>query len=305
MTVAAVKKDWNVSELLDWSMHYLSEKQFDNPRLNVEWLLCHTLNCKRIDLYANYDRPMGKKELEEFKSLLLRRINHEPLQYIIGTAEFMGLTFEVNANVLIPRPDTELLVEKTLELCKHRGNGIVHILDVGTGSGALCVSIAFYLEKYNIPYSITALDISEKALTLAKLNADRIVGEGKIKFIFGNILNENSNSDLFQSFEIIVSNPPYISDQEFALLPNEVKDHEPEAALKADATGLVFYKHVARAAKSFFRSNLTKKHVIFEVGYNQSEDVKKILEENGFETEVYKDYHQIDRVVCGNLKTEN
>ncbi|MBL7994086.1 peptide chain release factor N(5)-glutamine methyltransferase [bacterium] len=305
MTVGAAKKTWNVSELLGWSIHYLSEKQFDNPRLNAEWLLCHTLKCKRIDLYAHYDRPMVKKELEAFKALLLRRINHEPLQYIIGTTEFMGLTFEVNPDVLIPRPDTELLVEKTLDLCKHNYDEKVYILDIGTGSGALCVSLAFFLEKYNIPFSITALDISEKALALAKHNADRIVGEGKIKFFLGNILDEDSHSDLFQSFDIIVSNPPYISDHEFALLPKEVKDYEPEIALKADAAGLVFYKHVARAAKLFFRSNLTKKHVIFEVGYNQSEQVKKILAGSGFEIEVYKDYHQIDRVVCGSLQVEN
>lgn len=305
MSVTTEKKKWNVNELLDWSIGYLSEKQFENPRLNVEWLLCHTLGCKRIDLYANYDRPLDKKELEEFKSILLRRINHEPLQYITGETEFMGLTFKVNPDVLIPRPDTELLVEKTLDLCKHNGYEKVYILDIGTGSGALCVSLAFFLEKYNIPYSITALDISEKALTLAQQNANRIVGEGKINFIFGNILEENSASELFHSFDVIVCNPPYISDKEFALLPKEVRDHEPKLALKADDNGLVFYKHIVGVAQSFFRSNLTQKHVLFEVSYNQAEDVKKMLEERGFETKVFKDYHQIDRVVSGSLKIEN
>lgn len=301
MSMQEPKKSWNVGELLDWSMRYLSEKQFENPRLNVEWLLCHTLQCKRIDLYTNYDRPLDKKELEQFKVRLRRRVDQEPLQYIVGSTDFMGLAFEVNMDVLIPRPDTETLVEKTLEICKNSTYDALHILDVGTGSGVIGVSLAFYLEKYLIPCSVTALDISEKALTVAKRNSERILGYKKINFVLGNIFDEEGMKPLHDSFDVIVSNPPYISEDEYAVLPREVKAYEPELALKAPDNGLAFYKHISRNAKIFFRSDLTKKHVIFEAGYSQAEDVKEILTGQGFGVSVFKDYQQVDRVVCGSI----
>ena len=302
MSVQEAKKNWNVREILDWSVQYLTDKNFENPRLNVEWLLCHTLQCKRIDLYADHDRPLNKTEIELFKSNLLRRVAQEPLQYIIGTTEFMGLTFEVTTDVLIPRPDTEILVEKTLEACRAINNVPVRILDVGTGSGAIAVSLAFYLRKHLIPYSITALEISEKALGVAKLNAEKIMGDDSINFFHGNVFEPSSVKDLYGSFDVIVSNPPYISDKEYEFLPKEVRDHEPAIALRASDEGLVFYKHIAGAAKLFFHSNLSKKHVFLEVGYDQADKVRSFLIEQSFETNVFKDYHKIDRVVCGILK---
>lgn len=305
MSVAEAKKNWNVGELLNWSINYLSEKQFENPRLNVEWLLCHTLQCKRIDLYTNYDRPLDKIELDQFKTQLLRRVGQEPLQYIVGSAEFMGLTFEVNADVLIPRPDTETLVERTLEICKENKQEAVHVLDIGTGCGAISVALVYYLEKYSIPCSLTALDISEKALEVARRNSENILGKEKINFVRGNILEENTIKDLYHSFDVIVSNPPYISDEEYSLLPSEVKNHEPEIALKAADNGFVFYNHIVKTAKTFFRSNLTKKYVIFEVGYNQAPEVSTILTNRGFDVRVYKDYHQVDRVISGRLNEQN
>ena len=305
MSVTESQKTWNVGELLTWSTRYLSEKEIDSPRLNVEWLLSHTLRCKRIDLYTNYDRPLNQAELTEFKSMLLRRIAHEPLQYIVGTAEFMGLTFEVNTDVLIPRPDTELLVEKTIELCLNNIGATVRILEIGTGSGNISISIAFYLEKKGIPHTITALDISEKALILARRNSERVSGSENINFVFGNIFDETTMAFPLHSFDVIVSNPPYVSDEEFMLLPKEVKDHEPVIALKADENGFAFYNYITKNAKSFFSSNLTKKHVIFEVGYNQAEKVKQCLAEHGFEVKIFKDLGHINRVVCGSLNEQN
>lgn len=306
MSVAEVKKNWNVSDLMEWSIRYMSEKNFDNPRLNVEWLLCHTLQCKRIDLYANYDRPLDKKELSEFKTQLLRRVDQEPLQYIIGSAEFMGLTFEVSPDVLIPRQDTETLVEKCIEICaKNKNDEPLRIFDIGTGSGAIGISLAYYLSQKGIPHIVTALDISKEALAVAQKNAKRILSEDKIEFIEGDIFNENTLSRFYHAFDLIVSNPPYISETEYALLPQEIRDYEPTVALKAEDDGLCFYKQIAGSALKFFRSNLPKKTVLFEVGYRQAIDVRRILTQHRFEVEVFKDYHQIERVVCGTLKTQN
>lgn len=301
MSVQEAKKSWNVGEILDWSVQYLTDKAFENPRLNVEWLLCHTLQCKRIDLYADHDRPLNKTEIESFKANLLRRVDREPLQYIIGSADFMGLTFDVTTDVLIPRADTEILVEKALEICRQKHGETVKILDIGTGSGAIAISIAYYLRKYAIPNSVTALDISEKAIEVAKTNSEKILGDHSINFVHGNILKELSLNDLHGSFDVIVSNPPYISAKEYDVLPKEVREHEPAIALRAADDGLVFYQQIARTAKLFFHSNLSKKHVFLEVGYDQADIVGRFLTEQGFAVSVFKDYNKIDRVVCGTL----
>lgn len=295
------KKNWTSGEIINWSVKYLADKGFENPRLNIEWLLCHVLECRRIDLYVDHDRPLSKEETEQFKSILLRRVGHEPLQYIVGSADFMGLTFDVTPDVLIPRADTECLVETTLELCKSLKETPIRILDIGTGSGAIAISLAHYLKKYSLPFSIAALEKSEKAIGIAKRNSDKILGENVVRFVHGDILNVNSIQELFHSFDIVVSNPPYVSEKEYELLPKEVKDHEPVLALKAAEDGLEFYKKIAETAKDFFCSNLSKKHVILEVAYDQAPRVRTLLTERGFDVKTYKDYHQIDRVVCGCL----
>jgi release factor glutamine methyltransferase len=301
MSEQETKKSWDLGGILDWSTGYLAEKGFENPRLNVEWLLCHVLNCKRIDLYAEHDRPLSKSEIEKFKTFLLRRVDHEPLQYIVGSTEFMGLPFEVTTDVLIPRPDTECLVEATLEICKSIKESPVRILDIGTGSGAVAISVAYYLRKYSIPFVVTALDISGKAIAIAKKNSEKILGGNGINFAEGNILDISSVQELFHSFDVIVSNPPYVSDKEFEVLPPEVKKYEPALALKAKDDGLEFYKKIAERGKDFFHSNLSKKHVILEVAFDQAPQVRSLLVEKGFDVTFYKDFQRIDRVVCGSL----
>lgn len=293
------KKNWKLGEILGWSVEFLTGKQFENPRLNVEWLLCHALNCKRIDLYADFDRPLTKSEIDRFKTILLRRVDHEPLQYIVGTTDFMGLTFEVTTDVLIPRPDTERVVEIALDVCRSVQTEAVRILDIGTGSGAIAISLVHYLRKYSIPYAMTALDISSKALEVAVRNANAILGENDIRFEQGDLLSGTGIEKLHGSFDMIISNPPYISEEEFAVLPKEVKEHEPALALKAEENGLAFYRKIAEVSKHFFHSKLSKKHVILEVGYDQAQRVKGILVQHGYDVTLYKDYHQVDRVVCG------
>ncbi len=291
-------------DLMEWTTPYLSEKRIENSRLNVEWLLCHTLQCKRVDLYADHDRPLNKNELEDFKAALKRRVDHEPLQYITGSAEFMGLTFEVGPDVLIPRPDTEVLVEKTLEVC--RGDVFrerpIYILDIGTGSGAIAVSLAFFLKKNSIPCEITALDVSSKAIQVAQRNAERILPPGSVNFLCGNILDESIGNAFVHPFDVIVSNPPYISDKEFNELPEEIKNFEPHEALKAEEEGLIFFRHISKTAIKLFRQNGKENFLLFEVGYDQAQEVRKIMLENSFsDIEIVDDYHHVERVVKGIL----
>jgi release factor glutamine methyltransferase len=304
LAVDEAKKIWTVRDLMEWTTPYLSERHFENSRLNVEWLLCHTLQCQRVDLYADYERPLDKTELESFRTNLKRRTAHEPLQYIVGSAEFMGLNFEVDREVLIPRSDTEILVEKTLEICKTfaRASETLSLLDIGTGSGAIAVSVAYFLKKQSIPFVITAIDSSPKAIALAQRNAERIIKSESIHFICGNIFDDSDLEESADAFDIIVSNPPYISDQEFDELPEDVKNYEPHEALRAEDNGLAFYKHISKIAPKLFRSANAKRILLFETGYDQAAQVKKIMLENNFtDIEIVKDYQQVERAVKGTL----
>lgn len=282
---------------MEWTTSYLADKHIDNPRLNVEWMLSDTLGCKRLDLYMDQDRPLSANELVLFKSRLLRRANHEPLQYIIGRTEFMGLTLEVNPSVLIPRPDTELLVEKALE-CAAGMSEPLRILDIGTGSGAVAISLAAFLRRRGIPARIAGLDIRPEAVDLAKRNATRLLGEGSVHFLVADVL---SADDMFGGpFDVIVSNPPYISDTEFDVLPAEVREYEPHDALRAADNGLIFYKHISNLCKRLFDPAGHVRACLFEVGYNQADEVRRIMVGEGFQSvTVYHDYGGRDRVVKG------
>src|SRR6266478_6293506 len=165
MEITTDKKPWTVLSLLNSSAGYLLENGFDSPRLTSELLLSHVLHCSRVDLYLNFDKPVSPEERARFKQLFRRRVQHEPVQYILGTTEFMGLSFHVDKRVLIPRPETEVLVEQALALS--RAEGLAHILDIGTGSGNIAVSLAHHLPGCNVD----AVDSSTDALEVALLNA--------------------------------------------------------------------------------------------------------------------------------------
>ncbi len=283
------KKIWNIKEMLDWTTQYLSEKKFENPRTNVEWLLSHILGCKRLDLYVNFDRPLNKAEIEKFKALLKRRLTNEPLQYIVGSTEFMGLKMDVNPSVLIPRPDTETLVEKTLDACQKLGLEKIHITDIGTGSGAVAIALGHFLKKAKIDCQLTAIDINEEALRVARSNAAR--ADCTIEFLKLDILKEP-----IPRSDILVSNPPYISETEFLLLDEEVRNFEPREALWADDNGLAFYKRIIDIA-----NHQKVLQVLVEVGYDQAQKVARLFKEKDVSVEIYKDYQGTDRVVHGIL----
>ena len=267
-------KIWTVLELITWSTAHLQEKKIDEARLTVELMLAHALKMKRIQLYMNFDKPMTAEELASYKVLLKRRLNREPVQYILGETEFMGFPFTVDARVLIPRPETETLVEETVRCLKNlpRNGEPLAVLDVGTGSGCIAVSCAKLLPGTDV-YGI---DVSPDALEVAALNAER--NAVPVRFSPADIF---SDMPLVSSrkFDAIVSNPPYISADVYATLQPEITDFEPRAAETDGADGLSFYRRLAVVGKSMLADD---GFLALEHAYDQQEDVAGILADAGW-----------------------
>lgn len=283
--VAAPKKIWTILDLLNWGTAYLTEKGFDESRLTIELLLTHVLHIQRIQLYTNFDRPLQESELAAFKDLLKLRLAHKPVQYILGTTEFMGLPFTVDSRVLIPRPETELLVEHTLQQLRKRfsENEKINIVDLGTGSGCIAISLCTMLTNAEC----IAIDCSDEALEVARHNATINTVETKIQFQKKNIFTLDSEVT-YKPVECIISNPPYISAAEFEKVAPEVSQFEPPLALTDKKDGLSFYPALGRYATQYLKSGgiLSVEHQ-----YDQSEAVQNIFQANGLAViEVVKDY---------------
>jgi release factor glutamine methyltransferase len=288
MEAATEQRSWTVLSLLDSSTAYLLDRGVESPRLTAELLLAHVLHCTRVQLYLNFDKPASAGERSSFKELLRRRAAHEPLQYILGTAGFMGLTFHVDGRVLIPRPETELLVEMALALS--RSQPVPGILDIGTGSGNIAVSLAHCIPGCRV----LAIDASEEALEVARRNAGGNGVAERITFRPADILRDDTSFPE-APFDLIVSNPPYISTEEFALLAPEIRDHEPKMATGDGGDGLTFYRKIASRGLSLLRP---EGHVIVEHAYNQQEDVLGIFRGAGYaEVTGSRDYAGVPRVV--------
>jgi len=279
-----------VLESLQLSTDFLEKKGIESPRLNAELLLSEILKCKRLDLYLKFDQPLKENEVGIYREWIARRGKFEPLQYIIGNVEFYGLPFKVTPDVLIPRPETEILVEEVIKFCKNKTG--LKILDIGTGSGNIPIALAKNLNDAEL----TAIDISEKALSIARENAVANGVEEKIHFITADVKNYVSA----HQFDILVSNPPYVSKEEYPVLQNEIKNYEPMIAVTDLNDGLDFYRTIAERAKILLKSN---GKIFLEVGKDQAKYAANILEQNDF-INIYfvKDYQQIDRVVVGEMK---
>lgn len=283
-------KIWRILDILKLSENLLREKNIEKPRLNAELLLCDTLQTERIRLYLDFEKPLTESELNDFRSKIKRRINHEPLQYITGKTEFYELKFTVNPAVLIPRQETEILVEKTLEVI-NSCNPNPKILEIGTGSG--CISIAL---AANCDCSIDAIDTSSDAIVTAKLNSANNNTTGRINFQTKNILTDFKN---FDNYEIVVSNPPYIPLKDMSGLQNEVKDYEPASALTDNSDGLTFYRKIIELAKN----TSSEVKVLLEIGDNYKINVDNLLKENSInDFSFYKDLIGIDRVLYFEMK---
>ena len=283
-----------VLESIKLSTEYLQKKGVESPRINAELLLANILNCKRLDLYLKFDQPLKEEEINLYREFISRRGKFEPLQYITGSVEFFGLEFKVNKSVLIPRPETEILVETVIYSADKEEN--IDILDIGTGSGNIAVSVAKNLPNSNI----SAIDNSSEALMVAKENAKLNSVANRINFINDSILNGIIYSA--KKYDIVVSNPPYIPVDEFQNLQPELKVYEPRTALTDEGDGFLFFRIISSKTKNMLKE---KGKLFFEVGKDQYKQVENILLENDFRNvTVKKDYLNIERVVYGEFEPE-
>lgn len=281
-----------VLEALNLSTDYLSKKNIESARLNAELMLAHILKCKRLELYLMFDRPLDDNELHQYRTFLSRRAQREPLQYILGEVEFFNIRLKVNRSVLIPRPETEVLVEKIIDEFKEKTD--IRFLDIGVGSG----NISIALLKNITQAKAIAIDISEEALALAKKNSEMNEVQDRIELIKFDILNENIET--LGKFDLIVSNPPYVSAMDFETLEPELKVYEPTIALTDMYNGFTFYKKIIQISSSLLNS---KGKIYFEIGKDQSDEIKNMMVEKGFDNIiVIKDYQDIDRIISGEIK---
>lgn len=278
-----------IREILIKYMEKLSSIS-DTPKLDTEILLQKALgDVDRLYIQLNLDKKLSDEELKCFNEMINDRLNGRPIAYIVKNREFMALDFYVEEGVLIPRPDTEPLVEEVIELSK--GMKDVTIVDIGTGSGAISVSLAKYI-KNSYVYS---LDISDKALSIGKKNAVNNEVDDKIEFIKSDVFTGIKDRNL--KLDIIVSNPPYIKKEDIKTLHTQVKDYEPYIALEGGEDGLDFYRIITEKSLKYLKSNGI---LAFEVGHDQANDVCTIMENHGYK-KIYtkKDLQGIDRVVIG------
>lgn len=282
-------KIWTIRKVLEWTVERFSQMGITaSPRLDAEVLLAHTLNTKRIHLYTDYDKPLTTDELASFRNYVRRRLAREPVAYIIGKREFWSLTLNVNPAVLIPRPETEILVETALALAKAIENPL--IVDVGTGSGAIAIALALEVPQARV----IAIDYSEAALGIARQNA--IQCGAKITFLRGDLLDPLPDE---LKPQLIVSNPPYIPSCEIEQLAPEVKDWEPRVALDGGADGLSV---IRRLISSAIQRLSSLGWLCLEIGSAQAASVQKLLGSYGFQSvKTRSDLNGLPRVTFGKM----
>lgn len=286
-------KSWRIIDIINWGSKYLKSKGIDEARLTIELMLCHVLKCRRIDLYIDFERPLTKAELEELRNILKRRLKREPLQYIIGKTEFMGFEFKISPDVLIPRPETEILVETAIKAIREEflSETVVKVLDIGTGSGNIAISIAGFLGE---KVQVLGIDLSDKAIQIAEENVS-LNNVKNVQFIHFDFFDADFENKFQNQFNVIVSNPPYISAEEFETLQEEIKNHEPRIALTDEADGLSFYRRLADVSRKIISNHGI---ILAEMAYNQAEKVKEIFKNAGYtEIKTFKDYLGFERVI--------
>lgn len=277
-------KDWTVLSMIEWGTDFFSKKGIPDPRLSIEWLLADTLDVKRLDLYLKFDRPLSPKELDYIRPLVKRRAAHEPLQYIIGFTEFMNARIEVTPDVLIPRIETEQLVE--IILARHDDQESQEVLDIGTGSG--CIPIALNMERPG--WKLTALDISDDALKIAQQNAE--LNNTSISFRQGNILDWQEIS-FEDQFDIIVSNPPYVLPEEKEMLEPQVIKHEPATALFCEDINKM-YQYIIDFSDRQLKNN---GWLYLEIHEHYSEQLLSLFDKKKWQVSLLKDYENKPRFI--------
>jgi release factor glutamine methyltransferase len=282
--------EWTIANLLKWTTSYFGSHKVDNPRMTAEILLAHALKTKRIDLYLQFDKPLSQQELSKFKTLIKRRIRHEPVAYITGSREFWSLDLTITKDVLIPRPDTECLVETALPLLPDKKTAPPkHILELGTGSGAIIIALA----SERPGHLFFASDISVPSADLAKKNAASHRMQHAIHFFCSNWFKALIQKPLF---DIILSNPPYIPSGAIHTLAPEIYKFEPLMALDGDHDGLAAIGEIIESADSYLKQG---GYLLLEMGYDQTNQVADIADRCGSyeDKEFLKDYAGHHRVV--------
>ena len=281
---------WTIGRLLKWTEHFFAGKGIESPRLDAEVLLVHLLKKERIYLYVHFDEPLEPRELAAFRELVKKRAARVPVALILGEKEFMGLRFKVTEATLVPRPDTEILVQAAAERLGKR-EGALRFADIGTGTGAVVLSVLHLLAEKDV--AAETVDISGAARAVAEENAAALGLSDRVTFHTGDLLEP-----LAGQFDAILSNPPYIPDGEIAGLAPEVQGHEPIIALAGGADGLDFYRRLSADAPA----RLTEGGFLaFEVGIHQADAVAALMRESPLigRTEILRDYAGIARVVVG------
>lgn len=285
----------NIQELRKIGRNKLVENNIDDAYTKVDILLQFLLKMNKTELIVNQEKELSKKDENKYLKYIEEIVNGKPIQYITKVQEFMNLKFYVDENVLIPQPDTEILVEETINRINEiKEEKIIKVLDVCTGSGAIAVSIKKYANEMNKNVEMYATDISETAIRIAKKNAKK--NDVKVNFILSDMFKNIKEKE----FDIIVSNPPYIETKIIPTLPKEVQD-EPHIALDGGEDGLKFYEIIAQNANKFIKE---KGQILLEIGYNQKESVMKVFEDTKkyYCISCIKDLSNNDRVIKINIK---
>ena len=284
---------WTIQRLLAWTTDFFRERGIESPRLDAEVLLSALLGRDRMYLYVHFDEPLEPEELARFRGYVKERAAHVPLAYVLGRREFMGLDFRVTRDTLIPRPDTELLVQCAVDFLRARaaeGRDDLTLADIGTGTGAIALSVLHYTEGTRAD----VVDISHAAAEVARENAERLGLAERIEVHVGDLTAPLAG----RSYDVILSNPPYIPTADIATLMPEVRSHEPHLALDGGRDGLTIYRRLAADAPALLRDGGM---LAVEVGINEARDVAALMEMHAriVRTEIHKDLGGIERVVVG------
>jgi release factor glutamine methyltransferase len=296
-TAAGPGSTWTVSRLLTWTREYFQRHAVDSPRLCAELLLAHAMGCERIRLYTRYEAVPEATVLEAFRQNVREAAEGRPIAYLTGTKEFFSLPFEVTADVLIPRPETEVLVERTIDVVRRGGSSVRSILDLGTGSGCIAVSLARHLPEV----VVYASDISEAALRVAERNAARHGLAERIRFATGDLFaawplaREGDGEACPAQFDVVVCNPPYIASAPGTPVDASVRRHEPQVALLAGADGLDVIRRVVSDTPARLRAG---GQLLLEMAYDQAGHMRELLAQPPWKDVVtYRDPAGHERVV--------
>ncbi len=284
-------QNWTIQKLLSWTTDYLAARNVDSPRLSAELLLCHVLGLERIELYTHFNRIAQQTELDQLHKLVKRCGDQEPVAYLVGRCEFYSLPIKVSKDCLIPRPETELLIERGIEFLRGR-QGVQYVCDLCTGSGCIAVAIA----KNHAQAEIIATDICDSALSVAAENVATHELNDRIRLLCGDLFGPVIEGLDETRFDLIVCNPPYVSSAEYEQLGSKVRDFEPKKALFAGQDGLDVYRQIADQIGEHLKDDGA---LILEIGYAQGKAVRELLEDTKIfsEIKIEKDINNNDRIV--------